>query len=206
MGLGIDEQTSAGGLASLFGNHRAELLRFLAARCGDAIEAQDLLQELWLKASAHPGGPIANPRAYLFRMANNLVLDQRRARMRAMRRDHAWVEETGGGAILPEDRSDPALPADEDIARRQEVELLRRAISGLPPGARQALQLVRLEGLPQSEAATVMGISRSGIEKHLAVAMKRLKIAMADCGFPLSGASGEQGLKRGDLPPTDKTI
>ena len=35
-------------------------------------------------------GPIANGRAYLFRMANNLALDRVRRRQRAMRRDRAW--------------------------------------------------------------------------------------------------------------------
>ena len=90
MGLGNngDADRAAGGLAGLLAGHRAELLRFLAARCGDAEEAQDLLQDLWIKASAQAEGPIANGRAYLFRMANNLVLDRRRAQQRAMRRDH----------------------------------------------------------------------------------------------------------------------
>ncbi|WP_293841185.1 sigma factor [Sphingopyxis sp.] len=60
------------GLASLFDQHRGELLRFLRARCGNADDTDDCLQELWLKAANDPSGPIANGRAYLFRMANNL--------------------------------------------------------------------------------------------------------------------------------------
>src|SRR5579863_1959015 len=57
----------AGGLARLFEQHRPELLRFLRARCGDAAEADDLAQELWLKIAAAAPGPIANGRSYLFR-------------------------------------------------------------------------------------------------------------------------------------------
>ncbi len=45
-----------GGLAAVFDASRAELLRFLVARSGNAADAEDLLSELWLKVcSAHPG-------------------------------------------------------------------------------------------------------------------------------------------------------
>lgn len=205
MGLGTEAQTEPAGLAASLQAHRGELLRFLAARCGDADLAEDLLQDLWLKASSQPAGPVGNPRAYLFRMANNLVLDHRRAEMRAMRRDRAWASQDEGVALVPEDRPDPALPADEELARRQEAQLLHRAMTMLPPGARQALQLVRIEGLQQGEAAAIMGISRSGVEKHLVVAMKHLKMALADCGLLVPAASESRGQSRGPVPPTDKT-
>lgn len=204
MKAGEDETTGPAGLSALFGIHRAELLRFLAARCGDADAAQDLLQDLWIKVSAMPGGPIANPRAYLFRMANNLVLDQRRSRQRAMRRDHEWLDEGGGGAILPEDRPDPAPRADENLARRQEADVLHRAIASLPPGAQRALRLHRLDGRPQGEVAEIMGISRSGVEKHLAVAMRHLRTALADCGILAAAASQEKGHPGGGKPQPDR--
>ena len=154
--------------------------------------------------SGTPAGPIANGRAYLFRMANNLVLDLRRSRLRAMRRDFGWLDDQGGGACAaPEDRPDPALPADEDLARRQEAELLHRVIAGLPPGAQRALRLHRLEGIPQAEVAQIMGISRSGVEKHLAVAMKHLRSALSDCGSRTTATSQQQGLPGGHRSQPD---
>src|SRR5690349_1963962 len=63
---------SAGGLEAVFIAHRTELLRFLRAR-GAADAAEDLVQELWLKASASASGPIQDPLAYLYRAANNLM-------------------------------------------------------------------------------------------------------------------------------------
>lgn len=191
--------TAEGGLASLFSHHRAELLRFLVARCGNREEADDLLQDLWIKAADQPSGPIANGRAYLFRMANNLVLDRRRAEHRAMARDRAWVEADGHLGVDPEDRPDPALPADEAIMQSQEAEMVRQAIASLPPGAQKALRLHRLEGYPQAEVAQIMGISRSGVEKHLAVAMKHLRNALADCGlFPAAASKGQSGIRGGE--------
>jgi RNA polymerase sigma-70 factor (ECF subfamily) len=175
-------QPDDSGLAALLGQHRAELLRFLVARCGSADDAEDLLHELWIKASTQPVGPIGNGRAYLFRMANNLVLDQARLRQRAMARDRNWLAVDGHTEGAVEDRPDPAQPVDEALAREQEAALLRQAIAALPPGAQRALRLHRFEGMSQAEVAQVMGISRSGVEKHLAVAMKHLRNLLQNCG------------------------
>ena len=59
----------------------------------------------------------------------------------------------------------------------------------LPHGARRALLMYRFEGLGQAEIARVMGISRSGVEKHLAVAMRHLRQKLADCGFFVAAPS-----------------
>lgn len=202
-----NEGTANDGLARLFDLHRAELARFLRARCGDGAEAEDLLQELWLKlagaGSATATGPIANGRAYLFRMANNLVLDQLRSRRRAMARDRMWSDVAGAPELPIEDRPDPAPLADEALIRAQEAALLHSAIAALPPGAQRALRLHRFDGLGQAEVARVMGISRSGVEKHLAVAAKHLRAALADCGLLEGAASGDQGARRSGKPPTD---
>ena len=186
MRLAQGDQTAASGLAAVYAASRAELLRFLAARCGGPAEAEDVLQDLWFKLDGGAPGPVANPRAYLFRMANNLVLDRRRGHHRAMARDRAWI---GEGATIDE-RPDPAPLADETLVEREECEVLARAIAALPPGAQRALRLYRFDGLDQNEIARVMGISRSGVEKHLALAMRHLRAALADCG--LFGAASSE--------------
>lgn len=180
------------GLAALLEQHRRELARFLAARCGDSHQAEDLMQELWIKLAAATPGPIANGRAYLFRMANNLMLDKLRARRRAMARDHGWLREAAGDDLAPDVRPDPAPSAVDAIIADQERTVLHRAIADLPPGAARALRLHRFEGLGQGDVAREMGISRSGVEKHLATAMRHLRSALADCGFFATAASLQQ--------------
>ncbi len=192
------------GLDGLLEAHRAELLRFLTARCGNASEAEDLLQDLWLKAAHTAAGPVANGRAYLFRMANNLVLDRVRERQRAMRRDREWLERDE--IVLPtiEARPDPSAGAEAGLIEAQEAEMLHRAIMSLPDGARRALWLYRFEGRGQAEIATIMGISRSGVEKHLAVAMRHLRQRLADCGF-FAAAPSHQHQPAGGPRPNGKT-
>jgi RNA polymerase sigma-70 factor (ECF subfamily) len=196
---GMVPEMVTGGLAGLYAQYRAELLRFLVARCGgSSTDAEDLLHELWIKTTTQTVGPVTNGRAYLFRMANNLVLDQVRLRHRAMARDHNWLATEGYADGAAEERPDPSLPADEVLARQQESALLLQAIAALPPGAQRALRLHRLEGLGQTEVAQVMGISRSGVEKHLAVAMKHLRNSLRNCGawaFETSSSAEGMGVK-----------
>ena len=188
------------GLAALLEAQQADLLRFLAARCGDAAEAQDLLQELWLKAATVPSGPIAHGRAYLFRMANNLVLDRARMRRRAMKRERAWLDRDGPSAGSSDQRPDPAPDAESELIAAQDAELVRRAIEALPDGARRALLLYRFDGRGQSDIARIMGISRSGVEKHLALAMKHLRRTLKGCGF-FGAATSQDQETAGDAAP-----
>lgn len=180
------------GLSAVLDAERGSLLRFLAARCGDPVEAEDLLQELWLKAATVPTAPIANGRAYLFRMANNIVLDRIRTRHRAMRRDRAWLDGDEPVTGDVDSRRDFSPDAESALIQAEEAEQVRSAVEALPEGARRALILYRFEGLGQADIARIMGISRSGVEKHLALAMKHLRHRLADCGFFGATASSEQ--------------
>ena len=157
------------------------------ARTSNPADADDLLQELWIRISTFAetigSGPIANPRAYLFRMANNLVLDSMRSRQRAMARDRGWLDVQGRAETPPDQIADPTMSAEDALVHAQEVRLLAEAIETLPPGAGRALRLHRLQGLKQDEVARIMGISRSGVEKHLVVALKHLRAALQEGGL-----------------------
>ncbi len=167
-------------LEHVYREHRHALLRFLTARTGDAGEAEDLLQDLWLKCQQHGGEAVANGRAYLFRMAQNLVVDRVRERQRRMQRDRRWQEQGGGFAVAGVEQADSSRNAEEAMLDREEAALLASAIGNLPDGARRAFQLHKIEGLSHGEVAARLGISKSGVEKHLAVAMKYLRRAFLD--------------------------
>lgn len=201
----IAQPAAENGLAALYHQHGAALRRFLAARCGDADLAEDLFQDLWIRIGTRASGPVSDGRAYLFRMANNLVLDHARSARRGMARDRAWIDEEAPSSPLPEARPDPAPDAEEQLVRAQEVLILTRAMAALPPGARQALQLYRLDEHSQPEVARIMGISRSGVEKHLALAMKHLRARLIDCGMPGAAASERQQPESGGKAPGEQS-
>jgi len=171
---------SDGGLAELYTLHRRELLRFLAARTGDATEADDLMQELWIRVANAQTGPIVNGRAYLFRIANNLVLDRVRERRRRGLREQKWSDAEHGPVPVSGEVADNRVDIEAEIEAREEAAILASAIANLPEGARRVLRLHKIDGLSHDEVSERLGISRSGVEKHMAVAMKHLRRLLAD--------------------------
>lgn len=157
------------GLEAIFMATRPALLRFFAAR-GERADDDDLLQELWFKIRAAPAGPIGSPTAYLFRMADNLLLDRRRADMRRTRRDDEWTGMTRGAVF---DASD-APSAEQALLARERLRIVDQAIDDLGERTASIFRSYRVEGHHQRDIAATMGISVSAVEKHLQKAYRAL--------------------------------
>lgn len=175
-----DTQDERDELELAYGVHRADIMRLLLARVGDRTEAEDLLQELWLKVRQNPAGPVQNGKAYLFRMAQNLVVDRLRERHRRMARERRWSDEAADFPAHGTEPADRRKSAEEAMLDREEIATLTSVIAHLPEGARRAFELHKLQGLSHGEVASALGISKSGVEKHMAVAMKYLRRALMD--------------------------
>jgi RNA polymerase sigma-70 factor (ECF subfamily) len=165
----------AAGLTGTLEARRGDLRRFLIARTGSEADADDLLSELWIKANSVQPGPVSNPGSYLFKMANNLVLDRLRETSRRQRREGDWIAEQRGSHALVEEPADPASSAEQMLIERDEQNRLTEAIDQLPAGARRVLRMHKLEGLGHAEIAAQLGISKSAVEKHMALAMAHLR-------------------------------
>lgn len=145
-----------GGLEAVYLDRRDSLVRFLRAR-GAGDQAEDLVQELWLKLSSPPAIPVADPVGYLYRAANNLMISRHRSAERAGRRDDEW-----SSAGPTEDRS-----GEEALVARQEIELAEERLRSLGERVLEAFVLFRVEGVPQREIAQKLGVSLSAVEKDL---------------------------------------
>lgn len=161
-----------GPLVQAFFEKRDTLLLFLAARTRSMAEAEDLVQDLYLKIAAVDDAEVRAPTALLYRMAANLAVDHIRSRRRAAGRDGRWRTEThtslGGEDVVP------GPSAEESLAERQRARLLADAVAELPPQMGRAFRLNKLEGLTQAKTAEVMGVSQKMIEHHIQAAIKRL--------------------------------
>jgi len=188
------------GLVAVYDQHRGDLLRFLRARTRDPAEAEDVVQDLWLRLRDLRPGPISNARAYLYQMANNLVLDRARERRRRSLRDQSWSEQSYALAAGPDGEVqtvDPGQGPEAQLVEAEEQRALETAIAELPEGARRAFCLHKIDGLSHAEVAVRLGISRSGVEKHIAVAMKNLRRLLSDCGPASPAASPAADSKPG---------
>jgi RNA polymerase sigma-70 factor (ECF subfamily) len=152
---------SDSGLEAIFLANRDKLLGFLRAH-GAADAAEDLLQELWLKIEGSATGPIASPLSYLYRAANNLILDRHRATSRAAKRD---VEYSEAATTIP-GRSDAPSPERKLIARQQ-VRQANAALDALGERTAMVFRRYRLEGKQQRDIAAELGISLSTVESDL---------------------------------------
>jgi RNA polymerase sigma-70 factor (ECF subfamily) len=149
------------GIDAVLMTNRAALLRFLAAHgAGDA--AEDILQELWLRIRATPSGPVANPLAYLYRAANNLMVDRHRSERQARLRDQAWSE----SQAADEDAS-PEPSAEQTLISREELARMEAVLAGLGERAAHCFRRFRLDGIPQKQIAAQLGISISTVESDL---------------------------------------
>jgi RNA polymerase sigma factor (sigma-70 family) len=160
-------------LLAAFLEKRENLVLFLAARMRSAPEAEDLVQDLYLKVAAMaPGAEVRAPVALLYRMASNLMVDHVRSAQRASRRNAEWRLDTRATLGSEDLVSEPA--ADEALVAGERVRQLAQAVADLPPQMGRAFRLHKLEGRSQAEAAEAMGVSRKMVEQHIAAAIRRL--------------------------------
>lgn len=165
-----DEPTS--GLQAVLLANRTKLVGFFTSRTRDAAEAEDIVQDLYLRLARLPAGPITDPMAYLYRMGLNLVVDRARERIRRVQREDAWGEISTHrvGNDLVDDSPSPLA----ELVSRERAQRIADAVASMPPGAARAFRMHKLEGLSHTEVAGRLGISRKGVEKHMAVAMRHL--------------------------------
>lgn len=164
---------AASALMSAYLAQRENLVRAFSARLGSREAAEDLIQDLGRRlVEIDDFDHVHTPGAYLYRLACNLMLDNRRRDGRALRRDGAWR------------RDNVVMLADEPVAESPEAEAALDArrrlgrlvdlLDELPPKVRRAFELHKLEGRSQAETARLMQISRSGVEKHMMTALRFL--------------------------------
>ncbi|WP_228766460.1 sigma-70 family RNA polymerase sigma factor [Pelagerythrobacter aerophilus] len=135
---------------------QAELLRYAVRITGDTVEAEDVVQEAWLRfRSITSARVLEEPNGYLFRIVQNLALDRQRRKKRETqifaRGDAAAI------ALVPSDRPSQHVGAEA----KDELAALRRALAQLPERTRRAFEMHRFEEMKLVEIAAELRISKS---------------------------------------------
>ena len=163
------------GIAELYEQYHASLVRLLYRRTGDRDRAEDLAQEVFVRALE---APPTNPRPWLFAVALNLARDDGRRAARHGRKLEEFAAERSQAA---------AAPADQDVEREERVAAVRAALAKLGEKDREAL-LLKAEGFRYEEIAAAVGLAPGAVGTTLARARRRLVEAY------------RAGEKRGDGP------
>lgn len=146
-------------LVMLGRRYRPALMAFFVRRIRNPAEAEDLTQEVLVRLMELSGEAVANPDAYIFRIAANLVRDRHR---RLQVRD-AWRADVTHRDEGAADYIDPLRL----LEGREAVGRVSNALAEMSQRSREILLLFRLERMRKREIADSYGISVSAVDKHL---------------------------------------
>jgi RNA polymerase sigma-70 factor (ECF subfamily) len=140
---------------------------------GSRADAEDLVQEVFIRLLARGGADIESADSFVFAIAGNLLRD--RARMAATRRTsaHDRIEGAYEAEHVDEALVEHCAP-DRVLLDRERLALVLRALEDLGERTRHIFVLYRLENMRRRDIATLYGITVSAVEKHIAKALDHL--------------------------------
>ena len=182
------------GLQGLFEEHHRLIFHTAYRVTGNASDAEDVLQTIFLRLLNRPPESLDTAKAggYLRRAAINASLDLLRSRKRSrlVALDQQVLEEVGPSSAV---ESDP-------VRRFASLELrdrLRRELANVNPRAAEMFVLRYFEGYRNSEIGPMLGTSRMTVAVTLHRLRKRLAAALAeeDAAGAAAGGLEQEGRK-----------
>lgn len=155
-----------------FETHRSHLEALGRRLARNAAEAEDLVQDTFVRAYVHSDSftPGTNARAWLGRILRNLFVDRQRKRKAEMRLEGALQHEPLH--VFPRD------PSSEVEWARVRVHV-RDALATVPEPFRSAVELVDLEGLDYETAARELGCPEGTLMSRVHRGRRRVRESLA---------------------------
>lgn len=149
---------------------------FIAKRVGDMAEADDILQEVFIRVHRHIEQLREPDRlvSWVFQITRHVLIDYYRTPGRRR-------ELPGGLAEDLEAMYSGTLGEPEAAAGVELSGCLRPLIERLPAEYQQAITLVELEGLTQKQAADRLGLSVPGMKSRVQRGRKQLRMLLEEC-------------------------
>lgn len=140
-----------------------ELQHFLLAQLRDPDDAEDLLHELFLKLinRRDAGQPLQQPRAWLYRVARNALIDRHRAQ---------HPTETLPDTLASESKETPVID--------QLDHCLLRNLAEMADEERLIIEQCDLQGVPQQQFADQHQLTLSATKSRLQRARRKLRTAI----------------------------
>jgi len=153
----------------LYDKYIDEIYRFILMRVRSNEEAQDLTNEVFLKIWQYIStndSDIDNVRAFLYRMARNIVIDgYRKSGKEVLALDDDMIES------LP----DESIDLEGEIEKEDELKSVLSVVDKLPDHQRELILMKYVQDLSVKEIAQVLEKSRGAVRVSLHRAVKKLK-------------------------------
>ena len=151
----------------VWNEYKSSIKSFLHSKVSDDAEVDDLLQEVLIKTheKLHTVKNQTSVKAWLFRVANNAIIDyyRRKARAHDMDVNDLWYSE-----------------GDESIQAKLS-RFVEPFVQGLPKNSAQLLTAIDLEGRSQNDYANEIGISYSTLKSSVQKARNQLRDLFDNC-------------------------
>jgi len=161
----MDQETLKDGFMNAYDQYADELYRFCYFKVSDQDRAQDLTQDVFTRywQALRDGQEIEQPRAFLFAMARNRVIDWYRKK-----KDQSLDQ-------LQEEGLDPSGSGAADIEQSSELRRALEAVDTLDDASREAVLLRYMEGWTPAEIAALTDETPNAISVRLNRAIKKLQ-------------------------------
>tara|TARA_R110000772_G_scaffold176173_8_gene287882 strand:+ start:213 stop:722 length:510 start_codon:yes stop_codon:yes gene_type:complete len=141
-----------------------EVWRFIYYKCGDSAQADDLVQDAFIKLWNNCAKtPIGKAKSFLYTITMNAFLNQIAHKKVVL--NHAKLQSSGIDNESP----------DHVLQQKEFYEKIQTAIANLTEGQRTAFLLNRIEGKKYAEIAELLNLSVKAVEKRMSLALKTLR-------------------------------
>ncbi len=142
--------------------HGEKLKAWLLSRFPDQTDVEDIVQESYRRTlTAHGKNPLRSPKAFLFTTARNYAIN---ASMRASNRGEKTLVRFHESTVY-----DGNSDVFEEVAAKQEIDILEQAIQQLPDRCREIFNLRTVDGLTQQEIADRLSLSVNTVYAQLSI-------------------------------------
>ena len=162
---GVSTDRVAPEIEALVREHSRLVFRIAYSVVRNHTDAEDVVQEVFLRVAKHGVAGIEDAKSWLCRIAWRASVDRFRSVGRA---DQEEFDER-----LHAPRIRPA-GTEQEVISRETLVLLDRLIAGLPKKERDALLLTSVEEMSSAEAAKVLGTTETSIRARVFRARQRL--------------------------------
>jgi RNA polymerase sigma factor (sigma-70 family) len=152
---------------ALYARERPRLLRYFLRVLGNRADADDLANEAMTRyLGATPTASIATPRAYLTRIATNLLRDRAERGSTRLAQMSGPLDEGLGYSN--------GVDPHREVEGRQELERWKAILRQLPPRTLEIFLLNRVEGISYREIAADLNLPLWVIQKHMLKAIRHI--------------------------------
>ncbi len=164
-------------MAALYGAHVHRVFRAVRALCKSEAEAEDIVQDAFIKAFASLGSYEARPGRRFLAWLSTIALNAARNRSTRGGRRRQLAEEDAARDV----KEAPATPEEQLLGAESRARLLA-ALAELPERDREVVSLRYGAGLEAAEVAELTGLSGANVRKICERQRKRLLAMLSDEG------------------------